>query len=238
MKLTTTKARSKFVTALIYGKHGVGKTPLIATSPSPFIIDIDAGQMSNADLDIPMSEVRSFSDLEETYEYLTTKKAQKLYQTVILEGGWELSDIVLEELKSRLVEQAKEQNKKADPRQAYFAMAEEFKYWIRQFRDLPYHFIMTTLLDEFEVDDVLKSRAYFVGNVLGVEVPGMFNEILCLHHEDESDDESKIVLQCKPCSEYDARDRSRRLKKFEKMDLAEIINKITKDNSNGKKGKR
>lgn len=238
MKLTTTKAKSKYITALIYGKHGVGKTPLIATAPKPFIIDIDAGQLSNCDLDIPMSEVRSMSDLEETFDYLSEKKSKKTYETVILEGGWELSDVVLEKLKSEMKEDAEAANKKADLRRAYMNMSEEYKYWIRQIRDLPFHFVVTTLLYEFEVNEVEKNRPYFAGNVLKTEIPGMFNQIMCIHHVEEDDSESKIVLQCKPCSVYDARDRSRKLKKYEKFDLTYIFNKINQGKTNGKKVKK
>lgn len=237
MKLTSTKATSKYINVLIYGKHGIGKTPLIATAPAPFIVDLDGGQLSNAELDISVSEVRDFSQMEETYAFLKNKKQRKKYQTIILDGGWELSDIVLEELKAELKRQAKEKGKGSEPRRAYMQMAEVYKLWIRKFRDLPYHFILTTLSAEIDIDGSDKYRPHFAGNVLKTEIPGMFNQIFCLHYDDE-DEDNKIVLQCKGNSEYDARDRSRALSKYENKDLSEIFTKIQKRISkNGKKGK-
>ena len=238
MRLTSTKKHAKYVNLLLYGKHGIGKTPLIATAPKPFIIDLDEGQLSNADLDIDMSIVRTFEEMEETYAYLNTKKASKKYETIVLDGGWELSDVVLEELKAVLEKEAKESGKKGfEPRRAYMQMAEVYKLWIRKFRDLPYNFILTTLASEIDIENAEKMRPHFAGNVLKIEIPGMFNEIFCLHYNDE-DEEEEIVLQCKPDIDYDARDRSRALKRYEEKDLAVLFDKIqTKVNKNGKKQK-
>lgn len=226
MKLTTTGKKSKYVNMLIYGVYGIGKTPLSATAPKPIIIDIDEGTLSIADQDLPVLETRSIEDLEEAYEFCKGKKG-KQFDTIILDSGYELVDVVL----AHLFEQQEEDKKdgiKSDKRQAYWTVAAETKKWIRKFRDLPFHFVCTSLADVIELDDIEKYRVSFPGNVLKREIPGMFDEVFCIRYEDPEDDESKIVLQCKRCVDYDARDRSKKLKKFEKLDLTAIIAKIQK----------
>lgn len=226
MKLISSKRKSKFVNIMLYGKHGSGKTPLSVTAPNPIIIDLDDGLLSVADQDIPTLEVRNFSDLEEAYDFCKGKKGKK-FDTIILDGGHELVDVVLEALKA--------DPETKDKRQAYMAVAEVTKFWIRRFRDLKKHFVFTSIAEIIEIGETEKYRVYFAGNVLKKEVPGMFNEIFCLHYSDEEEEEKK-VLQCRECPDYDARDRSNTLKKFEKKDLTYIINKIQKGKrQNGKK---
>lgn len=219
MKLTSTKKKAKFVNLLLHGKHGSGKTPLSATAPKPLIIDLEEGLASIADKDFPVLEVRNFAQLEEAYDFCqkAIKKTPGKYETIIMDGGHELADIVLEALKA--------DPEIKDKRKAYMEVASVTKYWIRKFRDLKINFILNNISDVIEIDDVEKYRVYFPGNVLKKEIPGMFNQIFCLHYEEE-DEEEKMVLQCKGCVDYDARDRSRKLKKFEKMDLTYIFKKI------------
>jgi len=98
MLLTTTKQNSKFINCLIYGKSGVGKTTLAATAPNPLIIDTEGGTLSLADQEIDMVSVRNMEELEDVLKKLKRKRGDK-YETIIIDSGSELAEIVLLDLK-------------------------------------------------------------------------------------------------------------------------------------------
>lgn len=225
MKLENTGEKSKYPNVLIYGKSGIGKTPLAATAPKPIFIDIDDGILSISHLKLPCFEVRTMEGLEEVYEKLSSKWGKKNFETIVLDSGFELVDIVLQDLKNELLQIEKEEKKKQDKRQAYMKVAEQTKFWIRKFRDLKYNFIMTSYEEENDSDDQL--NVSFPGKVLPREIPGLFDQVLSMHYKGK-EKEKNIVLQCQADENYHARDRSKTLDKFEKLDMKIIFNKIKK----------
>lgn len=226
MLLTTTKQNTKFINCLIYGKSGIGKTTLAATAPRPLIIDTEGGTLSLSNHDIDMVSIRSMEELNECAKKLAGK-AGKNYDTIFIDSGSELVEIVLLDLK----EKAK------DKRQAYMEVGEEAIKVFRKFKDLPKHLVVTAKMRISNVDNSEKYRASFPGNVLTENLPYLFDEVFCLRisDDDDNEDESTRFLQTQPDEDFDAKDRSNKLKKREEPNLTNIFNKILSKKSKKKK---
>lgn len=80
--------RTEPVRVLLYGASKVGKTHLCGRLPKPFIIAprVEGGIRTLQGLDVPYVEVSTPQDLEDTYRYLISDKARKLYQTVVVDS--------------------------------------------------------------------------------------------------------------------------------------------------------
>lgn len=231
MELTSTKKQVTHVKCLIYGKTGVGKTPLGATAPRPIILDTDDGLLSIADLDLPVLEVRSLEDLEESYEHLKSKKYRKRFDTIIIDDITELLEIILEDLKE----------KHKDLRQAHYALSGVSIPWVRKIRKLPYNIVMLAKAKPIELDGEIVYRPSVPGQKLMDKLPYMFDEVLALRLYDE-DEERFTYLQTQPSDSWDAKDRSKKLNTdMEEPNLKKIFDKILspkKDKKNGKTRKR
>ena len=220
MKLTSTKTNLKYINCLIYGRYGIGKTPLAATAPKPIIIDTEGGTLSISDLDLPMLEVRSIEELDEAYDFIKGKKGND-FESVVIDSGSELAEIILSDFKKE----------HRDPRKAYGEMGEELVKVLRKFKDLKKNLIVTAKAKIITLNGYERYRASFPGPALTEAVPYLFDEVFCLRFSNDDDNEGKDednfkILQAKPDEDYDAKDRSRKLKFAEKPDLAYIFEKI------------
>lgn len=225
MKITSTKSSQGKIKMALYGPPGVGKTVLGATAPRPFFVDAERGTLSINDLDIPKADVDDFDDLEEVYDYLSTKKARKKYDTVVIDSGSEIANYVLANLKKEM----------KDGRQAYMALGERALEIFRLFRDLDMHVVFICQSKVTTSDGVEMNRAAFPGQALVEKVPYLFDELLALRvMKDEDDDEGYRYVQTQPSFNWDAKDRSGTLDPMEEPDLTKIFKKILK----GKKRKR
>jgi hypothetical protein len=63
----TDQAPDNGIKCLVYGGSGVGKTPLCASAPAPFIISAEAGLRSIKHLHVPYVEIRSNRELAVLY---------------------------------------------------------------------------------------------------------------------------------------------------------------------------
>jgi len=239
LAVVSTRQAVKYIKVLIFGKYGIGKTPLAATAPNPVIIDSERGTLSLGMQDLPKIEVNTFDDLMEAYEIIKSKRG-KVWETVVLDSGSEIAEKVLQHLKD-------EQGTKMDKRAAYFELEEKTLKVFRKFMQLDKHLIVTAKLKVAELDGTEKYRASFPGKALVEKVPYLFDEVFCLRFNEEDatkeseEDEIYKVLQTQPDDDYDAKDRSCQLKKFEKPDMTYIFNKIIsgmgKEAGKGKKNK-
>lgn len=232
MKLTSTKTSLEHINCLIYGRYGIGKTPLAATAPNPIIIDTEGGTLSISDLDLPMLEVRTLEELDEAYNFVKGKKGRD-FESVVIDSGSELAEIILLDLKKE----------HKDPRKAYGEMGEEFIKKLRKFKDLDKNLIVTAKAKIITLNGYERFMASFPGPALTEAVPYLFDEVFCLRFSNDDDKEGEEeknfkILQTRLSEDYDAKDRSRKLSFAEKPDLTYIFNKILSGGEPEKKKKK
>lgn len=219
MDITTTKKNIKYVNCIIYGKSGVGKTRLSSTAPKPLILDSENGLLSIKDKDIPVIKIKDFDDLKEAYDYLTSKKAKKLYETIIIDSASEVAEIVLQQLKKET----------KDGRQAYMQLGEICLPLLRDFRDIPYHVIMICKCKAIETDGIEIYKPSMPGKALVENIPYLFDLMLAMRiYEDDESEKQMRYLQTQPSLTYEAKDRSGKLNDMEKPDLGKLFKKILK----------
>lgn len=214
MKITTTKATSRFVKAVVYGEAGVGKTVLGSTAPKPIIISAERGLLSLADKDIAVIEVESFGDALKAFDYV---KANDAYETIVLDSLSEIAEKMLAEFKKY----------EKDGRQAYLKLADELYSLARKFRDIDKHilFIAKQELTKDEVTGKTTYRPSAPGQAFTAQIPYFVDEVFCMRIG-KVDKEMVRYLQTQPDLQYTAKDRSGKLAAKEDPNLTAIFNKI------------
>lgn len=224
VKLTTTRqaAQTNGLKVLVYGGAGAGKTTLCKTMPgNPIIISAEGGLLSLRDTDIPVIEVSSLQDVHDAYGYLYSDPEGQKFDWVALDSISEIAEVVLNT----------EKKASKDPRQAYGALQEQMTDLLRAFRDLPGRNVYMSCKMERVKDEQTGAMLYsplLPGAKLGQQIPYMFDEVLCLRVERDSEGQLQRWLQTTPDFNYAAKDRSGALSPDgEFPDLAAIAAKVT-----------
>ena len=219
IKLTTTNKSSKYVKALCYGDAGVGKTVLCSTAPNPVIISAEKGLLSLAHLDIPVIEVKSLSDVQDAYEFVTESKEAEQFETICLDSITDVAEVMLN--------QYKKEDK--DPRKSYGRLADDMTYLIRSFRDIEnfnVYFSAKMIRIEDEYTGISTFRPGMPGKALVNGLPFFFDEVLALKIGEGEDKSTFRYLQTESDLQYTAKDRSGKLDNIERPDLTYIFDKV------------
>jgi phage nucleotide-binding protein len=206
------------VKLLVYGAAGSGKTSLIATLPEPIVLSAEGGLLSIHDADLPFIEISDMATLMEAYEWLAGSAEAKQYASVAIDSISEVAEVVL----------SAEKKATKDPRQAYGAMQEQMGDIIRAFRDLQgRHVYMSAKLEKSqdEMGRVMYAPS-MPGNKTGQALPYLFDEVLALRVEKDSEGATQRALMCDSDGLWLAKDRSGKLDVWEAADLGAVIAKI------------
>jgi phage nucleotide-binding protein len=210
MKLISTKdVHSNGVKMIMYGASGAGKTTLISTLPSPFIISSESGLLALAGFDIPAAEVTTEKDLKEAYEYALKSD----YETICLDSISDIAESILAEYKGKF----------SDGRQAYGAIADTIGKYLRLFRGMDKHVYITAKEGKQEINGVSIVAPSMPGNTLTVNVPYIFDLVLRL----ESNKKGERIIHTASSFTQTCKDRSGKLDKTEAPDLGALIKKIS-----------
>jgi phage nucleotide-binding protein len=228
IKITTTKDYGvSGVKVLVYSAAGVGKTVLSSTAPNPLIISAESGLLSLQDHDIPVIEVKSVEDVNDVYEWVTSSKEAGQYETLCLDSVTEIAEVLLSEFKAET----------KDARQAYGQLADEMSKTIRSFRDLKGKNVYFTakMVRAANEDGITVYYPMMPGKTMTNGLSFFFDEVFALRIGKLGDGTTYRYLQTQPDLQYDAKDRSGRLKMVEEPDLTKVFNKIRmkKENDNG-----
>lgn len=217
---------------LIHGKAGAGKTTLFATTADTvLLVSAESGLLSLQDVPkkiqdrIKVTEVTSLGELEEIHEALVSYAEEDPdnlpFKWIGLDSITEIAEAFLSKAKS----EAK------DPRQAYGMVQDEIGKILRSFRDLAsygYNVVMSCKMERIKDEEI--GRFIFMpmmpGTKLGQSIPYLFDEVFALRVEKGEDGADYRVLQTSADANYEAKDRSGRLDKFEKPSLRHIEKKI------------
>lgn len=226
IKFTTTNKTSKYVKILCYGRSGVGKTYAIRSCPKPIIISAEKKLISLAEYDFPVIEIETRKDLKQAIKFLKTDKAKK-FETACIDSISDIAESLLVSMKEGLT----------DPRKAYLTLQEAVSEDMRELRNLDKHLYMIAKARRFEGMDGEKFYPSMPGKVLTDALPYFYDYTICLHAEEDDEDEDVIsrYFQTQPSYEYDAKG-SANWKNKEPVNVQALINKaIKRKGKNGKK---
>lgn len=220
------------VKILIYGPAGIGKTPLCATAPRPFIISAEAGLLSLANLDVPVVEIETKEQLDEAYQFVTESEEAKNFATICLDSVTEIAEKLLITFKGE----------EKDARQAYGRANDDVAMLIRSFRDIKGKNVYFTAKQQRVPDEDLGITRYMPGmpgKTLLNGMPYFFDEVFAMKVGRLDDGTQYKYLQTYNDINYLCKDRSCRLLPQEKTDLSYIFKKIAgadqvKEVKNGK----
>lgn len=207
------------VKVLIYGRAGIGKTRTCATAPKPLIISAESGLLSLVDAGVDYVEVNTVDDVNDVYQWLTSSKEAKKYDTICLDSISEIAEVLLSTFKSQVT----------DARQAYGQLNDEMTKTIRSFRDISGKNVVFTAKEVRIVDEAVGKTSFvpaMPGKTLTNGLPFFFDEVFPLLPGKLESGEEYTYLQTYADLHREGKDRSGRLEKVEEPDLTKLFNKI------------
>ncbi len=215
MQINKTSDKKKTrISILNYGPSGIGKTSLASSLEKTLIISAESGLLSLKKFDIDYVTVNSIKDLR---EIITMLKQGTDYKNIFIDSITEISRIVLDEL-----------NQEYPDRKDTFVLYGEYAKLMRgiviSFRDLEPYDVILTALPKVEKDETNKrfTTCDLTGKIAS-QLPAYFDEVF---YYDFVGEENTRALLTQGSDKIVAKDRSGRLKKYEKPNLQAIINKI------------
>jgi len=205
------------VKILCHGQSGSGKTYGIGTIPNVVIISAESGLLSLGDKEIPYIEVKTMSDLVESYKWATESDEAKKFETIALDSISEIAEVVL----------SAEKAKSKDGRAAYGETNDIMANMIRAFRDIRGKNVYMSAKTE-KVQDEKGCLLYgpsMPGKTLTNQLAYWFDLVLALRVEQVEGKNVRMVM-----TETDglwvAKNRGGRLQPWEKPDFGAIIKKV------------
>ena len=223
MQIQTTRGYgSDRLKILVYGESGVGKTTLARTTPDQpgtLIISAEGGLLSLADQTIDYIDITAEGEpmaaLASVYHWLAG--GEHTYRWIFIDSISELAEVCL----------AGALKANADGRAAYGDLASTMRQWVKAFRDLPMHVVMTAKANRVKTADGLLYGPSMPGQQLTQGLPYFFDEVFALRVVGDPDDGGLCRwLMTGRDETHDAKDRSGKLNMWEPADLAHIHSRI------------
>lgn len=233
LKVTTTKNYGvDKLKILVYGQAGSGKTTLARTIDEPtLIISAEGGLLSLNDSDIDVIDIttddngqiipeeKRIQRLGEVYKYIGQPEQIAKYKWIFIDSLTEISQALIAQL-------GKEFPERKDSLVLYGENAKRLKSLIKSFRDMPHYNIVFTALPSLDKDENgARYHGIDVIGKVGIQLPGYFDEVLYMSVKDTEEGDER-VLHCTSNERLVTKDRSGKLDKLEKPDLAYIASKI------------
>ncbi len=212
------------VKAVLYGEFGVGKTPLLASAPSPIIFSAEEGLLSLRKMRVAYIDVSNYKDLVEAVTWLNKSNEARQFQTPCLDSMSEIAEVIF----------AEERRKNNDPRKYVPNARDQMYELVRHFRDMKGKNVVFVGKQAWEQDALGQRRAVpgMSNDKLQQAVPYFFDLVLHLFIGNYFDangqpQQYRGIHTKQGYPEYQARDRSGNLDLVEFPDLAAIFKKAT-----------
>jgi len=210
MKAEPITAATQWLTVVLYGPFGVGKTSLALTAPRPVVLDSDEGLLSVADLPhtgpklagkASVSKVRHLDAAYANCRGVGEEDWRKRFRSIIFDRFDVMQQIVLDEYGAK----RKQRDDRADPdeidKRTYGLMGNKLRRYIRLFKQVPMHKIFIT--GEAEDDDA-RMRPSLVG-ALKEQLPGYADLTIYL----SMGKKQKRLIYIRPTDRFYAKTRAR-----------------------------
>lgn len=196
IEITTTRKQAKpsFVSC-IYGKGGVGKTSLAATSPSPIFIDAEEGTkgLGARGIDIPVIQVNSWLEVGEAWNAVKTDES---YETVVIDPTGAFMNLLIEEVKKG------GSNPGTMNQDKWGKVKERFRAFIWAVKRSGRHVVFVAH-EKIDKDEEIMLRSPEVSANMHKELVNLCD--IVGHLRIEANDKRTLLVQ--PDSKYDAKDR-------------------------------
>lgn len=215
---------------MIYGKRGVGKTPIAATMPKPLILASESGLASVRDLKIDYIEMITMAQIKEVVQWLRVPSNIAKYDSIVWDGVSYSTQAVLSELK---------RTKTYNHAMKYYGdLADVIMPLIELLaNDLNKNVCVTAWQGDLyhpATDQLIGHEPYTAGKAIGNYLMHFFDVTMHMQRHTVNvpqADGTTIAqqlpyLQTKEANGIFARDRLGRLDLFETADLNAIINKL------------
>lgn len=212
-----------YLSILVYGPAGAGKTSLAKTTGAPdktLILAAEPGLLPLRGTSIKFVDIRSRDDLSGAIDWLETlgRRGGLVGRWIILDSISEIAERLLVELKSR---------PKSDPRAAYGEVSDVVLSAMKRCAALPCHTVFVAKQERLEdADQRLIYGPSLPGKKLAGSVAYEFDLVLPLRVAREGKDTVRRWLQTEADGKYEAKDRSGALDPIEPPDLAHLARKI------------
>ncbi len=219
------------VKAILYGKPGTGKTPMLNTCPRPLLLACEAGLKSMKGSTIPTWEAFTPEAIKEFFDWFFKSNEAKNFDTLGIDSGSQLAEIIL----------AAELKINKDPRKSYGNLSLRVMEWINPLYFMPQkHLVVickqtqvevgTQLVKQdgaFVVETSYQAQPYFPGQDLNVKIPHLFDDILYVGLANVQGVQEKVVaIHSKFNDKFLARNRTNLLEALEPPHLGNLISKL------------
>lgn len=234
MFTTTSNSIKDSLSILVYGKSGIGKTTLSATTPDvtkTCIISLENGLRAVSDKNIAVYDCTVDANGKEMERHVRHDKflhAIKLFQGDELKSKYEYLVIdSLTEIAQNLVEKLKLlYPNKSDAMKLWGDYNDNMLNIVKSIRDLKSYLIIVLALEKIEVDEFQRRfSGVDVAGKIAARLPAFFDEVFYYSIFDIEGKKERLLLT----SSFEnglAKDRSGKLAQYEKPNLTSVINKI------------
>ncbi len=209
------------IKCLIYGRSGVGKTPTLATAPTPIILSGEKGLLSikRCNPPVPYIEFTNYKELCDAYSWASNSHEARQFYTIGLDSLTEVSDVIL----------AKEIPKGNAHGRAYGETYNQVLTLVRAIQNIQGHSVIVVAKEEYDTDTSTGTKIFqpaFPGNKLGQATPYFFDETFRMLVGKDSTGKDVRYFRTRLSATEAARDRSGMLDEFEPANLTYIFKKI------------
>jgi hypothetical protein len=209
------------IKCLVYGRSGVGKSPLLGTAPNPIILSGENGLLSlrRNNPPVPYIEFNTYKQLMDGCKWCFESHEARQFYTIGLDSMTEVMDVLL-----------KEEMKIGNAHgRAYGETAIKGIDLVRAIQNIKGKTIVVLAKEEYEKDNTTGAMMFqpqMPGNQLGQKIPYFFDETFRMLVGKDAQNKDVRYLRTNLSPTEVARDRSGMLNEFEPANLTQVFSKI------------